>query len=72
MARRPKDDHATSLKPNDRRQLAKKGTKIGLRPKKEVMAGFRKIIKTRWTIGAVGSGAWIPITRSGGQRARSG
>jgi hypothetical protein len=46
MARPPKDDDATkNLKPEDKTQKAKKGTKIGLLPKEEVMAVFRKIAK---------------------------
>jgi hypothetical protein len=48
MARPPKDDDATqNLKPSDKTQRAKKGTKIGLLPKDEVMAVFRKIAKPR-------------------------
>jgi hypothetical protein len=48
MARPPKDDDATqNLKPSDKTQRAKKGTKIGLLPKDEVMAVFRKIVKPR-------------------------
>jgi len=48
MARPPKDDDATrNLKPGDKTQRAKKGTKIGLLPKEEVMAVFLKIVKTR-------------------------
>jgi hypothetical protein len=48
MARPPKDDDATqNLKPEDKTQRAKKGTKIGLLPKDEVMAVFRKIAKPR-------------------------
>jgi hypothetical protein len=46
MARPPKDDDATqNLKPSDKTQRGKKGTKIGLLPKDEVMAMFRKIAK---------------------------
>jgi hypothetical protein len=48
MGRKPKDDDATqNLKPSDKTQRAKKGTKIGLLPKDEVMAVFRKIVKPR-------------------------
>lgn len=46
MARPPKDDDATQkLKPEDATQRAKKGTKIGFLPKREVLADFRKIIR---------------------------
>jgi hypothetical protein len=46
MARPPKDDDATqNLKSSDKTQRAKKGTKIGLLPKDEVMAVFKKIAK---------------------------
>lgn len=48
MARPPKDDDATGkLKRGDKTQRAKKGTKIDLLPKEEVMAGFRKIARGR-------------------------
>jgi len=48
MARPPKDDDATGkLKPGDKTQRAKRGTKIGLLPKGEVMAAFRKIVRPR-------------------------
>ena len=48
MARPKKDDDATqNLKPSDKTQRAKRGTKIGLLPKDEVMAVFRKIAKPR-------------------------
>ena len=48
MARPKKDDDATqNLRPDDKTQSAKKGTKIGLLPKDEVMAVFRKIAKHR-------------------------
>ncbi len=44
MARPPKDADATQkLKPEDETQDAPKGTKIGLLPKDEVMADFRKM-----------------------------
>ncbi len=43
-----KDDDATqNLRPEDKTQRARKGTKIGLLPKDEVMAVFRKIAKPR-------------------------
>jgi hypothetical protein len=46
MARPPKDDDATKkLRPEDESQRAKKGTKIGLLPKDEVMADFKKIAR---------------------------
>jgi hypothetical protein len=46
MARPPKDDDATqNLKPGDKTQRAKKGTKIGLLPKRDVLADFRKIAR---------------------------
>jgi len=42
------DDDATGkLKPGDKTQRAKKGTKIDLLPKEEVTAAFRKIAKPR-------------------------
>ena len=48
MARPSKDDDATQkLKPEDKTQRAKQGTKIGLLPKEEVMAAFRKIVPAR-------------------------
>ena len=44
---RPKtdDDATTNLKPEDETQEAKEGTKIGLLPKDEVMADFKKIAR---------------------------
>lgn len=46
MGRKPKDDDATrNLRPEDETQRAKQGTKIGLLPKDEVMAAFRKIAR---------------------------
>ncbi|HLG08405.1 MAG TPA: hypothetical protein VI409_07020 [Gaiellaceae bacterium] len=43
MARPPKDADATKeLKPEDKTQEAPEGTRIGLLPKDEVMADFRK------------------------------
>ena len=48
MARPKKDDDPTAnLRPEDKTQRAKKGAKIGLLPKDEVMAVFRKIAKPR-------------------------
>jgi len=48
MARPPKDDDATGkLRAGDKTQRAKKGTKIGLLPKGEVMAVFRKIARAK-------------------------
>lgn len=44
MARPKTDDDATkNLRPEDETQEAKEGTKIGLLPKDEVMADFKKI-----------------------------
>lgn len=46
MARPPQDDDATkNLKPEDKTQVAPKGTKIGLLRKGEVLDTFRKIVK---------------------------
>lgn len=46
MARPPKDDDATKdLKPGDKVQRAKKGTKIGLLRRGDVMADFKKIVR---------------------------
>ncbi len=46
MPRPPKDDDATKdLKPEDETQRAKKGTKIGLLPKRDVLADFKKIAR---------------------------
>jgi hypothetical protein len=48
MARPPKDDDATqNLKPEDKIQRAKKGTRIGKLRRSEVMADFRKIIRPK-------------------------
>jgi hypothetical protein len=48
MARPPKDDDATKdLKPEDKTQRAKAGTKIGLLRKDEVMAAFRKVARSK-------------------------
>jgi hypothetical protein len=46
MARPKTDDNATkNLKPEDETQRAKKGTRIGLLPKRDVMADFKKIVR---------------------------
>ena len=46
MARPPKDDDANqNLKPEDKTQRAKKGTRIGLLRKGEVLADFKKIVR---------------------------
>ena len=46
MGRPPKDDDATGkLKPDDKTQRAKRGTKVGLLPKSEVLRDFRKIVR---------------------------
>ena len=46
MARPPKDDDATqNLKPEDKTQRAKRGTKIGLLNKSSVLADFKKIAR---------------------------
>lgn len=48
MGRKPKDDDATrNLNPGDKTQRAKRGTKIGLLPKDEVLGVFRKIAKPK-------------------------
>jgi hypothetical protein len=48
VARPPKDDDATqNLHPEDKTQRAKKGTKIGLLRKSEIMADFKKIVRGR-------------------------
>jgi hypothetical protein len=48
MGRKPKNDDATqNLRPEDKTQRAKKGTKIGLLPKRDVMADFRKVVRGR-------------------------
>ncbi len=52
MARPPQDDDATkNLKPEDKTQRAKAGTKIGLLRRGAVFRDFRKIV------GGRGSGA---------------
>lgn len=46
MARPPKDDDATrNLKPEDKMQRAKAGTRVGLLPKSKVLADFKKIVR---------------------------
>ena len=46
MARPPQDDDATkNLKPEDKTQRAKKGTKVGLLRRREIMADFKKIAR---------------------------
>ena len=46
MPRPPQDDDATkNLRPEDETQRAKKGTKIGLLPKRDVLADFKKIVR---------------------------
>ncbi len=50
MPRPPKDDDATkNLKPEDKTQTAKAGTKIGLLRRGEVFADFKKIIRGQKT-----------------------
>ncbi len=48
MPRRPKDDDdaTKNLRPEDETQEAKEGA-IGLLPKRDVLADFRKIIRAR-------------------------
>jgi len=44
MRRKPTGTDATkNLKPEDETQVAPNGTKIGLRPKRDVLADFKKI-----------------------------
>lgn len=44
MTRKPTDDDATkNLRPDDERQTAPKGTKIGLLGRDKVLGDFRKI-----------------------------
>ena len=46
MPRKPTDDDATkNLRPDDERQAAPKGTKIGKLRRSDVLADFRKIVK---------------------------
>jgi hypothetical protein len=48
MARPKTDDDATkNLRPEDETQRAKKGTKIGLLPKRDVLADFKKIARAK-------------------------
>jgi hypothetical protein len=50
MARPPNDGDATQkLRSEDETQRAKKGTKIGLLRRREVMADFKKIVRGRKT-----------------------
>ena len=41
------EDATASLKPEDETQAAREGTKIGLLPKREVIAAFKKIVRGR-------------------------
>jgi len=46
--RPPQDDDATkNLKPEDKTQRAKTGTKIGLLRRGEVLADFRRIVRRK-------------------------
>jgi hypothetical protein len=46
--RPPQDDDATqNLRPEDKTQRAKKGTKIGLLRKSEIIADFKKIVRAK-------------------------
>ena len=46
MARPKTDDDATkNLKPEDEAQSAKAGTRIGLLPKRKILADFKKIVR---------------------------
>jgi len=46
VARPPKDDDATkNLRPEDETQRARRGTKIGKLPKRDVLADFKKIAR---------------------------
>jgi hypothetical protein len=46
MPRPPQDDDATkNLKPSDKTQRAKAGTKVGLLHKSEILGDFRKIVR---------------------------
>jgi len=48
MGRKPKDDDATkNLRREDETQQAKKGTRIGLLPKRDVLADFKRIVRGR-------------------------
>lgn len=50
MPRPPKHDDATQeLRPGDETQRAKKGTRIGLLPKRDVLADFKKIARGKKT-----------------------
>jgi hypothetical protein len=41
------DDATQNLKPEDKTQRAKRGTKIGKLPKREVLADFKKIVRAK-------------------------
>jgi hypothetical protein len=46
--RPPTDDDATkNLKPEDKTQQAREGTRIGLLKRRDVLADFRKIIRVK-------------------------
>jgi len=46
--RPPQDDDATKrLRPEDKTQQAKEGTKIGLLRRRDVLADFRKIVRAK-------------------------
>jgi hypothetical protein len=48
--RPPTDDDATkNLKPGDKTQEAKEGTKIGLLKRRDVLADFRRIVRGKET-----------------------
>jgi hypothetical protein len=48
VGRKPKDDDATAkLRPEDERQRAKAGTKIGLLRRSEILRDFRKIVRAK-------------------------
>jgi hypothetical protein len=50
MARPRTDDDATkNLRPKDETQAAREGTKIGLLPKRKVLADFAKIVRGKKT-----------------------
>ena len=46
MPRPPKDDDATqNLRPDDATQRGKQGTLIGMLPRRDVLADFKKIVR---------------------------
>ena len=46
MGRPPQDDDATkNLRPEDKTQRAKEGTKVGLLKRRDVLADFRAIVR---------------------------